>query len=176
VANHDGVTSGISTHLEFAVVLIEAGTPGRLRHPALGEAGQCVPGEQRRDSWSTRLGSNLTGTFIFRDPMVSSAAASLRWLATRTRLGWTARTPAAKDDIVVLGELHVPVDRSVIIDVSSKDVIHNFCLPDMRIAQDAIPGQVIPMWFRPIKTWHLRSGLRPALRPRPLRDEGNVGS
>ena len=22
----------------------------------------------------------------------------------------------------------------------------------MRIAQDAIPGQVIPMWFRPIKT------------------------
>jgi len=36
--------------------------------------------------------------------------------------------------------------------VSSKDVIHNFCLPDMRIAQDAIPGQVIPMWFRPIKT------------------------
>ena len=51
-----------------------------------------------------------------------------------------------------MGELHVPVDRSVIIDVSSKDVIHNFCLPDMRIAQDAIPGQVIPMWFRPIKT------------------------
>ena len=51
-----------------------------------------------------------------------------------------------------MGELHVPVDRNVIIDVSSKDVIHNFCLPDMRIAQDAIPGQVIPMWFRPIKT------------------------
>jgi heme/copper-type cytochrome/quinol oxidase subunit 2 len=60
--------------------------------------------------------------------------------------------PAAKDDIVVLGELHVPVDRNVIIDLSSKDVIHNFCLPSMRIAQDAIPGQIIPMWFKPIKT------------------------
>ncbi len=60
--------------------------------------------------------------------------------------------PAAKDDLVVLGELHVPVDRNVIIDLSSKDVIHNFCLPDMRIAQDAIPGQIIPMWFKPIKT------------------------
>ncbi len=52
----------------------------------------------------------------------------------------------------MLGELHVPVDRNVIIDLSSKDVIHNFCLPDMRIAQDAIPGQIIPMWFKPIKT------------------------
>ena len=34
----------------------------------------------------------------------------------------------------------------------SKDVIHDFCIPNMRIAQDAIPGSVIPMWFRPIKT------------------------
>ena len=60
--------------------------------------------------------------------------------------------PAAKDDIVVIGELHVPVDRPVIIELSSKDVIHNFCLPHMRIAQDAIPGAIIPMWFKPLKT------------------------
>jgi len=46
----------------------------------------------------------------------------------------------------------VPVDRNVVVDVSSKDVIHNFALPNMRIAQDAIPGQVVPMWFKPIKT------------------------
>jgi cytochrome c oxidase subunit 2 len=52
----------------------------------------------------------------------------------------------------VLGELHVPVNRPVIIELSSKDVIHNFCLPHMRVAQDAIPGQIIPMWFKPIKT------------------------
>ncbi|MEY2551295.1 MAG: cytochrome c oxidase subunit, partial [Verrucomicrobiota bacterium] len=60
--------------------------------------------------------------------------------------------PAAKDDIVVSGELHVLKDRPVIIELSSKDVIHNFALPHMRIAQDAIPGQLIPMWFKPIKT------------------------
>jgi len=36
--------------------------------------------------------------------------------------------PASKDDIVVLGELHVPVNRPVIIELSSKDVIHNFLL------------------------------------------------
>jgi heme/copper-type cytochrome/quinol oxidase subunit 2 len=52
---------------------------------------------------------------------------------------------------VTLGELHVPVDRPVIVELSSKDVIHNFCLPHMRIAADAIPGSLIPMWFKPIK-------------------------
>jgi cytochrome c oxidase subunit 2 len=44
------------------------------------------------------------------------------------------------------------VDRPVITELSSKDVIHDFFLPDMRIAADAIPGSLIPMWFTPIKT------------------------
>ena len=46
----------------------------------------------------------------------------------------------------------MPINRNVIMDISSKDVIHNFDIPAMRIAQDAIPGQIIPMWFKPIKT------------------------
>ena len=41
----------------------------------------------------------------------------------------------------------------------------------MRIASDAIPGSLIPMWFKPIKTGTYESCLRPALRPRPLRNE-----
>jgi cytochrome c oxidase subunit II len=31
-------------------------------------------------------------------------------------------------------------------------VIHNFGIPHMRIAADAIPGSLIPMWFKPVKT------------------------
>src|SRR5467141_1157252 len=53
--------------------------------------------------------------------------------------------------MVTVGELHVPVDRPVITELSSKDVIHDFFLPDMRIAADAIPGSLLPMWFTPIK-------------------------
>ena len=47
--------------------------------------------------------------------------------------------------------MHLPVGKPVIVDVMSKDVIHDFCIPNMRSAQDAIPGSVIPMWFMPIK-------------------------
>ena len=76
----------------------------------------------------------------------------IAFLSNSNPLGLDPSDPAGKDDIVTNGELHVPVDRPVIIELSSKDVVHNFALPHMRIAQDAIPGQIIPMWFKPIKT------------------------
>jgi cytochrome c oxidase subunit II len=44
------------------------------------------------------------------------------------------------------------VDRPVIAELSSKDVIHDYFIPDMRIAGDAIPGSLIPIWFTPVKT------------------------
>src|SRR6266513_3033299 len=67
-------------------------------------------------------------------------------------LGLDPNDPAGKDDIVTSGELHVPVNRPVIAELSSKDVIHDFFLPSMRIGGDAIPGSLIPVWFTPIKT------------------------
>lgn len=58
--------------------------------------------------------------------------------------------PAAADD-VVHGELHIPVDRPIIVEITAKDVIHSFFLPVMRVKQDAIPGMRIPVWFTPTK-------------------------
>jgi len=46
----------------------------------------------------------------------------------------------------------VPVGRPVIAELSSKDVIHDYFVTDMRIAGDAIPGSLIPIWFTPVKT------------------------
>ena len=45
-----------------------------------------------------------------------------------------------------------PGDRPVIVHLSSKDVIHSFALPQMRVKQDAIPGIVQPVWFTPTET------------------------
>ena len=36
--------------------------------------------------------------------------------------------------------------------LSSKDVVHSFALPQMRIKQDATPGIVQPVWFTPTTT------------------------
>jgi len=67
-------------------------------------------------------------------------------------LGLDPDDPAGKDDIITLNQLHLPVNKPVIIKLTSKDVIHSLNLPQMRVKQDAIPGQVIPIWFQPIKT------------------------
>ena len=45
--------------------------------------------------------------------------------------------------------MNLPVGKPVVIFLSSKDVIHSFGLPQMRVKQDAIPGIVQPVWFTP---------------------------
>ena len=57
--------------------------------------------------------------------------------------------PRGGDDIIVPDELHLIKDKPVIVNLSSRDVIHSFGLPNMRVKQDAIPGLTIPVWFVP---------------------------
>ena len=67
-------------------------------------------------------------------------------------LGLDLTDPNAKDDISGVNQLHVPVGRPTIVYLSSKDVIHCFTLPQMRVKQDVIPGMSIQTWFTPTKT------------------------
>ena len=151
VANHEGVTSGISTHLEFAVVLIEAVLLVGFAIPLWAKRVNAFPND--KDAIVVQaIGQQFNWNFHLPGPDGVFGRQSVDLISNTNPIGLDPTDPNGKDDLVVLGELHVPVDRNVIVDVSSKDVIHNFDLPSMRIAQDAIPGQVIPMWFKPIKT------------------------
>ncbi len=67
-------------------------------------------------------------------------------------IGLDSTDPASADDVVMVNELHLPVNRPAIVHLTSKDVIHSFSLPEMRIKQDAIPGLEIPIGFKPVKT------------------------
>ena len=51
------------------------------------------------------------------------------------------------DDKVLEGELHVPVGKVVRVHLRSKDVIHSFFVPNLRLKQDAVPGREILAWF-----------------------------
>jgi cytochrome c oxidase subunit 2 len=64
-------------------------------------------------------------------------------------LGLDRTDPAAKDDITTSNQLHLPIDRPVLVHLSSKDVIHSFGLIEMRVKQDAVPGMTMPVWFVP---------------------------
>ena len=67
-------------------------------------------------------------------------------------IGLDRSSPHGADDIVTLNQMHIPVDRQTIIYLSSKDVIHSFFLPEMRVKQDAIPGMAVPIFFTPTMT------------------------
>src|SRR5207244_5425969 len=151
VADHEGVTSGISTHLEFVVVLIEAVLLIGFAVPMRATRVNQLP-ETRDAILVQTVGQQFNWTHHLPGPDGIFGRRDLNLVSNSNPLGLDNNDPAAKDDIVVPGELHVPVNRSVIIELSSKDVIHNFCLPHMRIAHDAIPGSIIPMWFKPINT------------------------
>lgn len=51
------------------------------------------------------------------------------------------------DDVVTLNNLRIPVNKKVMIHMTSKDVIHAFYLPNARIKADAIPGRFAKLWF-----------------------------
>ncbi len=67
-------------------------------------------------------------------------------------LGLDPSDPNGADDITTINQLHIPVDTPVIAKVTSKDVIHSFGIPVMRVKQDVIPGQSIPVWFQAKET------------------------
>lgn len=69
-------------------------------------------------------------------------------------LGLDKTDPAAADDIVVGNEMHLPLGKKVLIKLTSKDVIHDFFVPEFRIKQDALPGMEIPMWIEPTRVGH----------------------
>jgi cytochrome c oxidase subunit 2 len=66
-------------------------------------------------------------------------------------LGLDRTDPNAKDDIATINQLNLPVNRPILVHLSSKDVIHSFGIYEMRVKQDAIPGMEIPVWFIPIR-------------------------
>jgi cytochrome c oxidase subunit 2 len=78
-------------------------------------------------------------------------AARLALVTTENPIGLDRSSPYGRDDIVVVNQLHLPVHRPVIVQLSSKDVIHSFGVPAMRVKQDAIPGVLAPLWFTPTR-------------------------
>lgn len=51
------------------------------------------------------------------------------------------------DDVVQLNNLVVPVGKRVMMQMTSKDVIHALYIPNVRLKADLIPGRYSKLWF-----------------------------
>jgi cytochrome c oxidase subunit 2 len=73
---------------------------------------------------------------------------------TAKQFNWEVQYPGpdgrfdTDDDLVLENDLEVPVDAVVHVRLRSRDVIHSFFLPHLRLKQDAVPGREIVVWFQ----------------------------
>lgn len=67
---------------------------------------------------------------------------------TGLQYAWLFNYP---DKDVTTGELHLPIGKTVEINMTANDVIHAFWIPEFRVKQDAIPGRQTHLRFTPRK-------------------------
>jgi cytochrome c oxidase subunit 2 len=77
-------------------------------------------------------------------PVAEVTARQFQWMIKYPGPDGKFDTP---DDLHLVNDLHCVKDTPVLIRLKSRDVIHSFFLPHMRIKQDAVPGLTIPVWF-----------------------------
>lgn len=90
--------------------------------------------------------------------------AELRYAAHRPQVPITARVVASQfdwrfvypgrdgklgtlDDLESPYELVVPAGEPIVLELRSRDVIHSFFVPALRVKQDVLPGRRIEIWF-----------------------------
>jgi len=149
-AIYEGSKSHIPHYVEYAVIGIEAILLIVLAFPMWAKNVQNFPALSdstviqvvaQQFAWNARY-AGPDGVFGRQD---------MNLVASDNVFGVDPTDTHGKDDVQVLNEIHVPVDKPVIIYLSSKDVIHSFKLLAMRVTQDAIPGLRIPFSFTPNK-------------------------
>jgi cytochrome c oxidase subunit 2 len=67
--------------------------------------------------------------------------------------GMSPEDPRGADDILVNEqELHLPINQPVKVLMRSKDVLHNFAVPQFRVKMDIVPGMITYQWFETTRT------------------------
>ena len=150
-ADYAGVKSHFSSYMEGTVVVVEAVLIIGFAIPLWAKRVNAFPPEgeatvvrvvAEQFAWNAHY-PGADGIFGRTD---------LKLVSAENPLGIDRNDPAAKDDIATINQLNLPINKPVIIHLSSKDVIHSFGVTYLRVKQDAIPGESIPLWFTPTKT------------------------
>lgn len=150
-AQYAGVKTHASSYLEVAVAVIEGVLIIGFAVPLWAKRVNAFPPEKdatvvrvvaEQFAWNVHY-PGTDGVFGRTDIKLITAA---------NPLGLDRTDPYANDDITTINQLNLPVGKPVVLYLSSKDVIHSFGVTYLRVKQDAIPGERIPLWFTPTKT------------------------
>ena len=155
-ATYAPVKAIFTKYLEVAIVVIEIILLVGLSTPVWYAYKNHPPAE--KDALHVRVaGQQFAWNFHYSGKDGKFGESGAQWLGDNP-VGLNNDSEGAKDDVVSVNVFHIPVNKPVILDISARDVIHSFNIPVMRVKQDAIPGQVIPIWFQATQTGHFELG------------------
>ena len=149
-ADHLGVRSHTSSYLEVGVAGIEAALLIFIAIPLWARAVDKFPPESEATLVQV-VAQQFNWNYRYPGRDATFGRQDMRFVSETNIFGVDPADAAGKDDVQLLNEMRVPVNKPVITYISSKDVIHSFKIPAMRVAQDAIPGMRIPIHFTPTK-------------------------
>ncbi len=152
-ADYHGVRNHISTHIEASVVIVEAVILLGFGLPLWSKRMNEIPTEEKNDALRVRaIGYQFGWFFHYAGPDGKYGSQGPQYVGDGNDLGINPNDPNAADDAVLRNNLHLLNQKATVVRISSRDVIHGFCLPQMRVQQDANPGSEAITWFRPVTT------------------------
>ena len=150
-ANYTGAKGKLSKGLEIAVAVVEVILLVFYAIPAWARRVTSFPSGS--DAVIVRVvGHQFAWEVHYPGPDAKFGRTRVDLVSADNLIGLDRTDPDAKDDIVTSNQLNLPVDRPVLVHLSSQDVIHSFGLYEMRVKQDAVPGLEMPVWFVPTVT------------------------
>lgn len=151
-ANYTGVKSHFSSYIEGAVAVVEVILLVGFSIPLWAKVVVQTPSEE--ESTVVRVvAQQFQWNCHYPGPDGKFGPIDVKLMDDQTNpIGLNREDPAGKDDVWTINQLHLPVNKPVLIYLSSKDVIHSFSLPEMRVKQDIIPGMQIPISWTPTVT------------------------
>lgn len=148
-ASYVGARTHVSTYIEGAVAVVEGILLIGFAVPLWAKAVDQFPSETEATVVRV-VAQQFNWNIFYPGPDGEFGKQDVSLVTAENQWGFDESDPKHKDDIgPVLNDIRVPVNRPVIIYVTSKDVIHSLKIFPMRVTQDAIPGLRIPLWFTP---------------------------
>jgi cytochrome c oxidase subunit II len=149
-ADYHGVRNHATNYIELTVAGIEALLLVGIAIPVWAKSVDHFP-DAKNSTVIYVMAQQFAWNIRYAGPDGIFGRQDMKYVSDNNVFGVDPNDPNGKDDIQTLNEIHVPVNKPVIVYVSSKDVIHSFKVVAMRVCQDAIPGLRIPCWFTPTK-------------------------
>jgi len=150
-ADYVGVRNHSSNYIELAVAAVEAVLLIFVAAPLWAKAVRDFPPASESTVIQV-VAQQFAWNVRYAGPNGKFGRQEMKLVTMDNVFGMDTNDPDGKDDIQLINEIHVPVNKPVIIYLGSKDVVHSLKIIATRVCQDAIPGLRVPVWFTPTQT------------------------